>query len=213
MQCRLCQWSSTEPFYLDSRRNWSYFLCKRCDFVFRDPETYLDPVTEKKRYSTHNNSLENLGYVNFLKPIVDVVVPHLNKSDRGLDFGSGPGPILDQLFAAKGFVVENYDPFFAPSVELLNKSYDFVTCTEAFEHFYQPNREMALMSRLLKPGGYLILMSEWRKEDFATWYYRNDETHVAFLNQKSLQWLCEHWGFHLLRCMDRIALLRKHEGE
>lgn len=128
-----------------------------------------------------------------------------------MDFGSGPGPILDILFEREGFTVRNYDPYFEP-LDLKDLSpFDFVTCTEVFEHFYHPQREMENMISLIKKQGYLLLMTQFRENlsHFSNWGYRMDNTHVGFLNDKSLSWLALNWGFEILSRQDRIALLRR----
>ena len=211
MQCGLCQKSELKLFHRDERRHWDYYVCQNCDFLFRDPKTYLDASQEEVRYSTHNNSIESPGYVKFLSPTVETLMPHLKPTDQGLDFGSGPGPILDILFARQNIKISNYDPYFDNHPELLNKQYDFVTCTEVFEHFYTPFKEMNKINEILKPKGFLILMTEMRRdlEHFKGWGYRTDNTHVCFLNEKSLQWLSENWGYKILSSDGRISSLQK----
>jgi hypothetical protein len=34
-----------------------------------------------------------------------------------------------------------YDHYYAPNPHILEETYDFVTCTETFEHFFTPHRE------------------------------------------------------------------------
>lgn len=214
MHCGLCSSEAMSPYYQDLKRDWHYFICDQCQLVFRDPATYLVSTVEKQRYETHNNSIENEGYVRFLSPAVEVLLPYLQEGALGLDFGSGPGPILDTLFARQGFKVKNYDPYFAKDKSSLEANYDFITCTEVFEHLYTPKNEMSLITEILKKQGYLVLMSEFRKDDvahFARWGYRMDSTHVCFLNQTSMDWLCRQWGYELLSCDGRLSLLRKKD--
>ncbi|MEM7646157.1 MAG: class I SAM-dependent methyltransferase [Pseudomonadota bacterium] len=177
----------------------------------RDPSTFLENSVEKARYETHNNSIENQGYVRFLTPVVDAVCEVTERGARGLDFGSGPGPIIDQLLHPKGYVVENYDPYFDPHHEKLDQVYDFVTCTEAFEHFYEPATEMDRILRCLKPGGFLFLMTQFRedKTHFLKWGYRMDNTHVGFLNHESLHYLCQNWGLECHQSDGRLSVLQK----
>ena len=75
MTCGLCQSESIDKFALDSQRSWQYFHCTHCDLVFRDPHTFLNSIEEKKRYSTHQNSIEDQGYVDFLSPVVNELLP------------------------------------------------------------------------------------------------------------------------------------------
>lgn len=177
----------------------------------RDPETFLISTEEKKRYQSHNNSIENQGYVKFLSPVIEIARPHLPTKAKGLDYGSGPGPIMDLLFAVHNIEVTNYDPYFTTDPNVLNEAYDFVTCTEVFEHFYQPNKEINQISKIIKEAGYLILMTELRKdlEHFKSWSYRTDNTHVCFLNPKSLNFICENWGYQCLSSSHRLHFLQK----
>ena len=110
MDCLLCLESPVDFFYEDEKRDWLYFRCPSCGFTFRDPRSFLDPGAEKARYETHFNSIENPGYVRFLSPVVEEALQWIDIKDQGLDFGSGPGPILDQLFARRGTSITNYDP-------------------------------------------------------------------------------------------------------
>ena len=75
------------PFFSEMKKGqWDYFQCNRCELIFRDPQTYLSHEEERKRYETHQNSMANKGYVQFLNPAVKLLLPHLKKGDRGLEF-------------------------------------------------------------------------------------------------------------------------------
>ncbi len=213
MKCPLCLSPQTTHYFDDQRQNWLYWLCQHCDFVFRDSKSLLPASEERARYETHNNGIESPGYVDFLMPVVKTLLPYLKSGDRGLDFGSGPGPILNILFEREGFVLRNYDPYFEP-LDLKNLNpFEFVTCTEVFEHLYSPHREMEIITSLVKAGGFLLFMTQFRKDlsQFCNWSYRMDNTHVGFLNDKSLSWLAQNWGFEILSHQDRIALLRRRD--
>ena len=212
MNCSLCQHSEIQLFFENTKNSWKYFVCSRCELVFRDPETFLDSSSEKARYETHNNSIENPGYVKFLSPNIETLLPFLNEKSQGLDYGAGPGPIIDQLFKPHGIEVVNYDPYFFHEPNLLEKQYDFVTCTEVFEHFYNPHKEMQTLSQIVKPRGYLLLMTEFRRDaiHFSKWGYPMDNTHVIFLNERGLDWICGRWGFEKISCDGRISLLQKN---
>lgn len=214
VKCTLCHNRKTEAFFEDSRRQWVYGECMECGLVFRDPQSFLDPGAEKTRYESHNNSIENQGYVKFLSPVVESLAPYIRTGEVGLDFGCGPGPILDQLLRPLGVSVENYDPYFYPDSDCLEKQYDFVTCTEAFEHFYDPGKEMETLYQLIKPGGLLLLMTEKRKDlpNFEKWGYRTDNTHVCFLNDKTVEWISRAWNYEVIFSERRISLFRKNES-
>lgn len=197
MDCPLCASQNTQTVWTDEKRSWPYWQCQSCQFLYRDASTWLSPEEEKSRYATHNNSIENKGYVRFLTPAVETLSPLLKPGQKGLDYGSGPGPILKTLFAAHGVEVKNYDPYFAsePMPET-SAPYDFITCTEVFEHFYHPGAELEKLVSWLKPQGYLLIMTQLQPEIGALpqWGYRMDNTHVGFLHRETLPWISQHWG-------------------
>ena len=90
-------------------------------------------------------------------------------------------------------------------------SYDFVTCTEVVEHFYNPRKELQVIDGLLKVGGVLIVMTDHRREDreFSQWSYRTDSTHVGFFNRKSWQWVSQEMGWEILEYQPRLVVFRK----
>lgn len=214
MLCPLCDSRNIDDFAQDLKRSWNYWQCQDCDLVFRDPQSYLNSLQEKARYQTHNNSIENLGYVKFLSPVVETLKPYVQKTDRGLDYGCGPGPILDKLFAEIDIKMDLYDPFFCSNKELQD-SYDFITCTEVAEHFYHPGTEFMKLDQKLKPGGYLLIMTEMRPKDkpFLDWGYRMDSTHVCFYSEKVWDWVTKNLGYQLLSCDRRVALFQKRSPQ
>jgi hypothetical protein len=93
-----------------------------------------------------------------------------------------------------------FDPFYAPDTAVLDAQYDFITCTETAEHFHTPADEFDRLGAMLRPGGWLALMTTFQTEDarFATWHYRMDPTHVVFYRAATLAhiaalrgWTCE----------------------
>ncbi|MCJ8277211.1 MAG: class I SAM-dependent methyltransferase [Bdellovibrionales bacterium] len=198
----------------DEKRSWTYYHCPDCDLVFRDPETYLAHDEEKARYETHNNSIENEGYVRFLSPVVENLIPYLKEGSEGLDYGSGPGPILDILFSRKGFKVSNFDPYFNNDEEVVSRTYDFVTCTEVIEHLYKPYEVLKKMDHCLKEEGYLLLMTDPQpgKDKFLNWGYRMDNTHVCFYSKKTMEWISQNLNYELISSEGKISVFRKNSS-
>ncbi len=193
----------------DARR---YYHCDACSLIFVDPRDYLSPQDQIARYRTHQNSIENAGYVAFLRRIVDPMLTHLDASMRGLDFGCGPGPTLSLLVEQQGIACANYDPYFAP-IEL-QPPYDFIFATECFEHFTAPADDISRLQALLRCGGLLGIMTEqWTDlESFRRWYYTRDATHVSFFHARSFDHVCATYGFEQLPTEDnRAVILRKLE--
>ena len=78
----------------------------------------------------------------------------------------------------------------------LSHSYDFITSTEVVEHLASPGLEMEKLWALLKPGGYLGIMTKQvtDRESFGLWHYKNDPTHISFFSHRSFQYLGNQWG-------------------
>lgn len=192
--CRLCSSDRTKEFFDIKQR--IYWICTSCDYIFLDEKFLLEASDEKARYKTHENHIENQGYIDFLMPCVLEVQNFAAKRRlKILDYGCGPGPVLGELLKQKNHDVSLYDPFFTNNQvkDFKEHSFDAITCTEAFEHFYSPKNELEQMRRLLKPGGKVFIKTEvfkaTSKQAFEEWYYKNDPTHVGFLSQKTVGFL------------------------
>jgi len=75
------------------------------------------------------------------------------------------------------------------------------------EHFHHPFNEFQLLKGLLNPNGKLYCMTDIFSEtkDFATWYYKNDPTHVIFYTEKTLQWIQKNIGFKRVTIENRLV--------
>lgn len=194
--CPLCASGATEPFHRDRKRE--FFQCLECDLVFVPPEFHLSSEAEKARYEFHSQSLEDSGYRDFLNRLFLPLVTKLSPGTTGLDFGGGQTPTLSVLFAESGFPCADYDLHFANDPAVLEKQYDFLTCSETMEHFVRPREEFESILRLVKPGSWIGIMTQLRDEapPFEKWFYKDDATHVCFFSRKTFQWLEKTYGLH-----------------
>ena len=198
MICNICRSDAVSSFTtLDNKTYWS---CSICGCKFLDKAYFIDRSEEEKRYLEHNNDSSDNEYRKFLSKLSDPLKEKLSHGSHGLDFGCGPGPALADMLIQEGFKVSLYDPFFYPGEDVLTKQYDFITCTETAEHFHDPYKEFNILDDLLKPGGWLGVMTSFLTSDemFENWYYRRDPTHVTFYCEKTFQviasqrnWKCE----------------------
>lgn len=65
---------------------------------------------------------------------------------------------------------------------------------------------------MLNEDGFLIIMTDqWKKpEQFKTWYYAKDPTHVAFYHKATINYICKKFGLTQLPCEDeRVFILKK----
>lgn len=209
--CPLCYSEQIRTFaVVDSR---TYWRCDACHLTFLSAESYLSPDDELARYLLHENSPEDCRYRQFLSRLTDHLIPKLQPGARGLDFGSGPGPTLSVMLEEVGFCMDLYDPYFAPDTAPLEHTYDFITCTETVEHFYQPAKEFHLFDRLLRNGGLLGIMTEMLESDenFANWWYHREPTHVCFYKQETMAWIATRYGWKVEHPRKNVTLFYKPE--
>lgn len=210
--CPVCHAAPLAPFAeVEGRR---YHRCPHCLATVMDPACRLDAAAEKQLYDLHQNRPDDPGYRRFLSRLAVPLLPHLAPGSRGLDFGCGPGPALAAMLAEQGFAMALYDPFYADDAAVLAVQYDFVTCTEAAEHFFEPRREFARLDRLLRPGGVLGVMTRLlsAEQDFARWQYRRDPSHVVFYQPATLAVLARQFGWRLALPAPDVALFFKPEA-
>lgn len=195
----------------DGRR---YLECPRCRLVFLDSAQRLGREEERARYEAHDNRPDDPGYRAFLARLADPLLARLPPGAEGLDFGSGPGPTLSALLEERGFPTAIYDPFFAPDPMALERSYDFITCTETIEHLFHPREELARLSSRLRPGGLLAIMTEVLRDeiDFSEWWYRRDPTHVAFYRDETFAWIGRTFEWSFERPHRNVVIFRTAGG-
>ena len=191
------------------------------------PEFRLTPDDQKKRYLKHNNTIQNKGYVDFLKSFIEPVLKYAgNYYKTGirkiLDYGSGPEPVLVELLEAyrkegmlpKDCEVRGWDPFFASETQFFEGGADLVTCLEVAEHFESPDEDFSKLSSCVKSGGILavgtMLAPPGGEDAFKNWWYRSDATHVSFYTEKALSAVARRHGLSFSeRLSDRIFVFKK----
>ena len=210
--CPLCEHTEVSPFWQDHIRD--YYRCGQCRLIFVDPAQRLDAQAEKAVYDIHQNNTDDPGYRRFLARLAEPLADRLAAGSQGLDFGCGPGPALALMLSEAGFATRTYDPYYAAYPEHLDRQYDFVTCTEAIEHFYQPGKEWRRLLGLLKPGGWLGIMTKLAlgKSAFANWHYKQDPTHVSFFSRETFHWLAARDGLSIVILGADVILLQKPES-
>ncbi|AWL10525.1 Pseudouridine kinase [Saliniradius amylolyticus] len=209
MQCPLCRSNNYQHYHSDPRRD--YYQCQSCQLVYVPDEQRLDAHAEKAEYDLHNNQPDDPGYRRFLSRITVPVCQRVTPASRGLDFGSGPCPVLAMMLTEQGFDMTCYDPFYAPETQALKRRYDFITSTEVVEHLFEPGKELARLLDCLRPRGQLFIMTK-RVIDhsrFQHWHYKNDPTHVCFFSDASFHWFAERHQLQLsLLGPDVVVLTR-----
>ncbi|WP_417763473.1 class I SAM-dependent methyltransferase [Shewanella sp.] len=189
-----------------------YCHCGNCALIFMLPSSHLSLDDERAYYATHENNVQDDGYLKFLSRLATPMKQYLRMGMQGLDFGCGPGPAMPTLFAELQVDCDNYDPYFFPIA--LQPQYDFILSSECFEHFHQPAQELAKLVALLPKDGLLGVMTDtWQShEQFYDWHYTRDPTHVSFFHRDTYDWLCQHYGLEVVEWLPpRVMILRKSD--
>jgi len=208
-ECPVCLAGAPLPFLSVMGRD--YWRCAVCQARFLDPRQRLTIEEERAVYLRHENDPDDPRYRRFLSKLADPLRARLRGLSRGLDYGCGPGPALAKMLREAGHDVALYDPFFAPHRGALERTYDFVTCSETAEHFHAPAAEFARLRALVRPGGWLALMTCFQTDDarFAAWHYRSDPTHVVFYREGTLRRLAATWGWRCEIPGKDVALMQR----
>lgn len=205
MICTLC--NST----LIIRKDAYFYDCDTCKAIIKDKKYHLSPEEEKAHYECHNNDVDDIGYQNFTMPITRYVLDNLLPTHKGLDFGSGTGPVISSMLKKKDYDIAQYDPFFAPNQNVLETTYDYIVSCEVFEHFNNPKLEIDRLVSILKPNGLLLIMTSLCTDtiDFETWYYKNDPTHICIYKPETIAYIAKEKKLDILELTERFIVLRK----
>ena len=171
-------------------------------------EYHLPADRQKRRYDLHQNNPADEGYRRFLSKLIDPLAERLEKGAEGLDYGSGPEPVLAGMLSEKGFRMEIYDPHYAGNKDVLGRKYDFLTCCETMEHFTEPKKEWEQFLALVRKGGWIGIMTQMIEatDNFARWHYINDATHVCFFSGRTFEWFGRQYGVEIVHESTSVVL-------
>lgn len=211
--CPVCIAARTERFLTVDGQ--TYWRCLTCQARFLAPAKRPSLDEEYAHYLHHENNPNDPRYRRFLSKLADPLLERLPRASCGLDYGCGPGPALAVMLRKAGHEMALYDPFFAPDPAPLSTRYDFVTCTETVEHFHDPYAEFARLRTLVRPGGWLAVMTCFQTDDarFKDWHYRKDPTHVVFYREASFLHLARNWGWRCDVPVKDVALMQRPATE
>ena len=189
--CPLCGAGETRPIQGERR---SFLYCLECDLIFEQSAHHLSPEEERHRYEQHNNSPDNPGYVKLLSEVLDLVKRFGPAEGSVLDYGCGPGPVFVDMCRQAGYDAYGYDPYFFDELPD-KKCFDVISAVEVWEHFRNPANEIRSLLSLLVPEGLLVVRTLFHNgaDDFPTWWYNKDDTHLAFYSQNTMSWIADHF--------------------
>ncbi|MGI9139539.1 MAG: class I SAM-dependent methyltransferase [Gemmatimonadaceae bacterium] len=197
LECPLCGTPGAESHFREASRE--YWRCGICELVFLSPSQRLSREDEIARYALHQNSFGDPEYRKFLSRLAEPVIERVRVGSSGLDYGCGQAPVLALILSESGRPTAAYDPVFRPDEQLLEATYDFVTCSEVVEHVHDPHALLDRFARLVRSGGKLAIMTELNaaRVPFGEWWYRRDPTHVCFYGESTMRWIARERGWGL----------------
>lgn len=200
--CSIC--NSKTKTVKHSKTSVLFHECPTCQLITRELSDYFSHQEEVERYLQHQNSIDDSSYQNYFVQFIVETKLLENKDNRivnGLDFGSGPTPVLAHVLTHNYQVnMDIYDPIFSPNPVYENKLYDFITCTEVIEHIKNPLETFNLFNKLLVPNGLLAIMTQFHPNHenlFLDWFYIRDRSHISFFTLRTVETLAAKTGFTL----------------
>lgn len=212
-RCKIC--GTIPRIILHERTSVKYYQCPECGFIQKEEAAFISPAKELAIYLTHENSLDKPDYVAYLKRFVNnSLIPFLGDKTAGLDFGSGPEPVLAQILRRDyQLQVDLYDYYFSPEKIYEGKTYDFIVSSEVVEHLQNPLPSFQLLASLLNKGGILSIMTLLHPDNdrlFQDWWYTRDKSHVSFYLEKTMSKIANITGMEMLYCdQNRYTTFRK----
>lgn len=204
-KCRICSFPTQILEYENLKADYHY--CSNCKFISKDKKFILSIEDELKIYDNHNNSIDDPRYVDFFYDFLNsAVFDFVNNGKNGLDFGSGPSPVLSQILKRyHDYDMDIYDIYYSPEKTYLGKTYDLITCTEVIEHLDNPLPYFGLFHKLMKSDSILAVMTLFHKNDeehFRDWNYARDKTHISFFTPTTFEVIAELTGFKVIYTND-----------
>jgi hypothetical protein len=213
--CKICSSTTRE---IHHKTFGIYHICDYCGYIFKDKHDHISKEASQVIYDSHNNSIEDPRYVEYFERFLnEAVFPFINDGKNGLDFGSGPSPVLAQLLAETyGYDMDIYDLFYSPQKSYLNKTYDLITVTEVVEHLENPLTYLSLFREHLNEDGILSMMTLFHHnndEDFLNWHYIRDRSHISFFCEKTLDVIAEKLSMKIIFTdHKRFVTLKKQDS-
>jgi len=213
-ECRLCGGPTATISFSTKKASQTYLKCEACGYIGLTEKQFPSRKEGKNRYLLHTNDSKDSGYLDFLNVFIkSAVLPCTIPGSRILDYGSGSEPVLSGLLQDMGYVCDIYDPIFAKTRLWKKRAYSAILLHEVAEHLGNPQGTFTCLMNRLESGGIMALRTRFLPsgmEEFKSWWYRMDPTHVGFFTPQSLILFFTHNGFSILNCIyPDIIVFRK----
>ena len=199
--CPVCR-GKASLFYSHQKQKRRFLLSVRTAlWSFRRSLLCLSRIQERERYSLHQNSPNDQGYIQWLERFIQRGILPWYIQGHILDFGSGPEPVLTQLLKKFNPDVYPFDKYFAPRWPE-NIKFSLVVLSEVLEHLDDPVEEFRRIGTIAEKGCILTLQTSFLRnfdsKTFSVWWYKDDITHKRFYCASSLLRLGLESGWNLI---------------
>lgn len=203
MKCRLCNVPISSTFAKATmlERDVLYYDCPSCGYLQTEEPTWLEEAYASPINSSDTGIMaRNISNV----PIVIATLSVMGKRNaRVVDYAGGYG-FLVRMLRDKGIDALWSDPYtdnlVARGFEYTGQEAALVTAFEAFEHFYDPCKEI---SNMLKIAPNILfstnLVPSPTPQPTQWWYYGLEHgQHIGMYRMKTLQYIAQKYHLHLL---------------
>ncbi len=214
VKCPICNFRSFHRFIRKPRV--SYFptkigifklecydvICKKCNFVYSNPEPTSDSL--KRFYS--NKFLNNSLYPDYdVKKQINFFNKNANKKHEILEIGSS-NDFLVNLLKKKGFKAYGFD--FLTGKEFKKKKFDFILLNHTLEHISKPKKFLNKLKNYLKEDGKLVIevpdLNQYEKDDTIL-----TAEHITHFTEETLKKLLNNCSFVFIK-KEKENLSRKY---
>jgi len=246
VDCNLCGGNQSKLIFRVGQHN--VVKCSSCGLAYLNPRPSTEDMTEIYQTSDYyqnkdNQQINPTGYPDYtaLEEHLHFVVGELLRPIRGinegklLDVGCGMGIMLDRFrelgWDTYGVDVSTYASEYARSrlglkvytgtvdqLEFPEGYFDLVTMVLAIEHVPNPKKTLAELSRLIKPGGIIIIATHdisglWPRIVRHRWRHLNIPEHVYFFSRSTLKRMLEAVGFKVFKTSETATLAAATGGK
>ncbi len=231
MHCPICGKEKTVSFFAKAQssdaliRKMSLTQCANCRVVFAQNYQVDRKAIYNKNYATWGADLANelaavseakkVSFVHQLEKIKKFIDPQNKKL---LDVGTGGGFLLE-VATAMGFNCFGIEPatyacqlaknkfgekIFCGTLEQARYPdifFDVICLTDVLEHLKEPLKTLQEVNRILKPGGFIFVISpdtnSLSKKILGTNWFQYKYEHLFYFNKKSFRFIMEEAGFEI----------------
>jgi 2-polyprenyl-3-methyl-5-hydroxy-6-metoxy-1,4-benzoquinol methylase len=219
--------------HMITKEDFTIVKCQSCGFHFTNPipsEETIGAYYKSVDYISHSSS--NAGLINKVYNAVRKItlkrkvnlVQRLSRGKQLLDIGAGTGHFLNQCKTA-GFQLQGLEPDedarkfalsnFGLTLEPIEKltdipaaSKDVITMWHVLEHVYHLKRDIAEISRILKPDGILIIavpnMNSWDAQQYGSnWAAYDVPRHLYHFQPQTIQKLFSEFS---MECVEMLPM-------